>query len=95
MRKLDGLRGSAGAQTVDGGPARLGLEPGRALSLEKIEILQRGSRDQRAVDGMKRHALLERVRRRLAFQRLGQLVLGMRQRVQLRRLLRKQHDNGE
>lgn len=74
---------------------RLGGDPACALGLKKIEILQRGSRDQRAVDGMERNALLERVRSRLALERLRQFVLRVRQRVQLRRLLGEQHNNGE
>jgi hypothetical protein len=65
------------------------------LGLKKIEILQRRGRDQRAVYGMEGNALLERVRDRLALVRLRQLILRVRQRVQLRCLLGKQHDNGE
>ena len=74
---------------------RFGGEPGRAFSLKEIEILQRGGRDQRAVDGMERNALLERVRSRLALVRLRQLILRVRERVQLRRLLGEQHHNGQ
>lgn len=66
--------------------------PGRASGLKKIEILQRGGCDERAVDGMKRDALLKRVGSRLALLRLRQLILCVRQRVQLRCLLCEQHD---
>ena len=74
---------------------RLGGNPGRVLGLKKIKILQRRGRDQRAVDRMECDALLERVRNRLALMRLRQLILRMRQRMQLRRLLGEQHDKGE
>ena len=95
MRKSDGLRRGAGAQTEDRGRARPGVNPERALSLRGVEVGQRRGRDKRAVDGMERNALLERVRTLLALERLRQFVLRVRERVQLRRLLREQHDNGE
>lgn len=60
-----------------------------------IEILQRGACGKRAADGMKGDALLDRMRRRLAFVRLRQFVPCMRQGVQLRRLLREQHHECE
>ena len=57
--------------------------------------MQRGRCDKRAIDGMKGNTLFERVRDRFSLVRLRQLILCVRQRVQLRRLLRKQNDNGE
>lgn len=95
MRKLDGLRRSASGETIDGERSRVGLEPGRAFRLQKIEVLQRGSRDQRTVDRMECDAMLERVRSRLARMRLRQLILRMRERMQLRRLLGEQHHCGQ
>ena len=69
--------------------------PRRALHMQEIEILQRGGCDQSAVNRMEGDALLDRVRNRLAFVGLRQFVLRMCQRMQLRRLLRKQHHKGE
>jgi hypothetical protein len=69
--------------------------PGGALGLQEIEILQRGSRDESAVDRMECDALLERVRSRLVLERLRQLILCMPERMQLRRLLAEQHHKGE
>ena len=43
-----------------------------------------------AVNGVERYAVLGRVRRRLAFVRLRQLILCMPERMQLRRLLGEQ-----
>ena len=95
MRKLDGLRRRARGEAVDGVRLRLDGDPGCALGLKKIEILQRGGRDQRAVHGMECDALLDWVRSRLALMWLRQLIFGMRERMQLRRLLGEQHHNGE
>jgi hypothetical protein len=63
--------------------------------MPKIEILQRSGRDQRAVDRMECDALLDRVRSRLSFMRLRQLILRVRERMQLSRLLGEQHDKRE
>lgn len=93
--ELDGARRGARGKAVASACLRLGENPGRMLGLKKIEILQRRGRDQRAVDGMEGKALLERVRSRLALVRLRQLILRMRQRVQLHHLLGEQHHNGE
>jgi hypothetical protein len=95
FRKLDGLRRRARGEAVTGDRLRNAGVPGRALGLQKIEIMQRGRCNQRAVDGMEGNALLERVRSRLALERLRQLILCVRERMQLRRLLGEQHHNGE
>ena len=63
--------------------------------MQNIEIMRHRSGDQRAVDGMECDALLGRVRRRLALMQSRQFVLRVRERVQLRCLLRKQYDKSE
>ena len=93
--KLDGARRSARRKAVEGARLRLGGHPACALDLEKVEILRCCRREQRAVNRMERKALLRRVRKRFALVRLRELALRVRERVQLRRLLREQHDEGE
>ena len=73
----------------------MNVKPERAFSLKKIKILQRGRCDKRAIDGMECDALLEWVRSRLALMWLRQLILRMRERVQLRRLLDEEHHYGQ
>ena len=63
--------------------------------MQGIEILRYSACGERTADGMKRDALLDRVRGRLAPVRLRQLVFGMPQGMQLRRLLGEQHHEGE
>src|SRR5665647_1673823 len=95
LRELDGLRRSAGGEAVYRGSSGLAAKPGHVLGVQRSEILQRDACGKRAAYGMKRDALLDRMRRRRAFMRLRQLVLGVRQRMQLRRLLGEQHHERE